>query len=230
MRSFITIPFIAVSCFLFACNNSEEDGIHLSSTYDSLAQGQNDTAANQNDQDATKQDNNSNSDAHPNDKASEQSSDGEDCRPIENIEPLFISDLGNYYAPIERENHDYTVSRESWSKIIRSSDEAVEFVQLYKLNNMVSDKLLAVDYNNYIIDAVYIGFRGVCGHRFGISHDCGNHSVQLDVISAPSMDEAISHTVVFVQLPAQNEDVNIVINDKELPFEEYYTSPSLPEY
>jgi hypothetical protein len=238
MRFLNIVAFIAVSCLLFACNNDEGNNL-LSANNSSLAQGQRDTASPNTSspnaitpQDSINQQDNSNTsepegDAIPDDDSS--NTQNANCTTIDNAEPLFISDLGNYYVPIETETHDYTAAQTSWTKSIRSADDADEFVQTYKIGNAVKNKLLAIDYSQYTVDAVYIGFRSVCGYKYSLSQVCKDNSITLDVISAPAMDDAISHPVVFIQLPSQHDTVNIAINDTEVSFEEYSEYPAIEE-
>ncbi|GEM_PF-6162864 len=151
------------------------------------------------------------------------------CNPINDAKLLFISDLGNYYVPLEMESNDYSLSKESWTKVIDSIEEADAFVQTYKLNDNIKNELASIHYTDNIVNSVYIGFRSVSGFKFNIPQLCKDGNIKFDVIRAPAMDDSVSHSIVFIQMPAQYKDTNIIIENKEVSFEEYETYPFMTE-
>lgn len=167
--------------------------------------------------------------AQPENHAIAPSPEDASCSPINDAKLLFISDLGNYYVPLEMESNDYSLSKESWTKMIDSIEEADAFVQTYKLNDNIKNELASIHYTDNIVNSVYIGFRSVSGHKFNIPQLCEDGSIKFEVIRAPAMDDAVSHSIVFIQLPAQYKDTNIIIENKEVSFEEYETYPFLTE-
>ena len=154
------------------------------------------------------------------DEASDGQEAHDDCEPVENVGLLFAADLGRYNASLGNEG-----ARTPWTQMIHSMDEATEFAQTYLLSDSVKDRLISLNYDEVIIAAAYLGFQPVCGHRFNLPMVCKDSPVTLEVISAPFMDEAISFPIVFVQLPLQIGDVEVVIENKEIPFEEFESYP-----
>ncbi len=165
------------------------------------------------------------SDNHPSDNNPSHNIDG---KPADNVSLLFASDLAVYYMALEKEKNDHTVSDKSWTKTIQSAAEANVFVQTYKLNDTVKDKLTAIDYKDNIVDAIYIGHRPVYSYKFNAV--CDDKAIELEVISCASgMDDAESYLLVFMQVPAQFKDNEIIIKDKEVSLEEYDSYSLLTE-
>ena len=144
------------------------------------------------------------------------------CDSLENVEISFQSDLADYYVPLEKETGDHTTAQIQWIKSINSVEEANQFAQLYKLN---TNKLTEINYNQFMIKAIYIGERGDCGYKFSVSNICNHNTLTLNVIRASAMSTAMSYPVVFVKIPIQFKDSNIIMENIELSFEEYDAYP-----
>ena len=208
MRTHLLL-FALSSCLFLGCINSVEQYSDINFNSNSL------------DQNVT--DNNTS-----NDVSNQSANTGNTiCDAVNQVNLLFKSNLGGYYIDATGKVND--ASKLPVVKSINSIDEANEFVQSYKLNNNAKNELLAIDYNNYAIKVAYIGFRPFYDYNFNISTVCNNNALTLEVISAPSMGEIVSFWGVFVKIPAQFKNSNILIVDKEVSMEEHNAYPYLPE-
>ena len=168
--------------------------------------------------------------ANPDDISSHQSDNSQSndtvCNALDEVDLMFMTFLGIYANDGQV---DYEAAKNPMVSTISSVDEANEFAELYKLRDNAKNALTAIDYSNYAVKVAYIGYRDVSSYVFNISPDCKDSSLTLEVISAPAMDEMVSFWGVFIKLPNKFKDVDIVMEDKEVSFEAYYTYSEIPQ-
>ena len=168
--------------------------------------------------------------ANPDDTSSQQSDNNQSndtvCNELDQVDPIFITFLGIY----DNDGHvDYETAKNPMISTISSAEEAKEFAELYKLRDNAKNELTSIDYSNYTIKVAYIGSRPNSSYAFNISPDCKESLLTLEVISTPAMDEMESFWGVFIKLPGKFKNVDIVMEDKEVSFEEWKAYPEIPQ-